>query len=152
MEAYPSGTSPRGAENPQNSSQTKPSIDIENTSPQESKGCSKRWVGIVIVILLLCGLLAIIGSCFADGGVIQPTQTPTSVADAVQYYMDEYDGIPEVYSKILSLTDCAELQEKFDIAYRNSQHEEPGTWRYTITVGYMKASDNRMQEIGCYDE
>lgn len=64
-------------------------------------------------------------------------------------YMSEFGGNPEVYARIQSLSDCAALQSEFDQAESNLQ--EPGTPQYRWGLGYMKASDDRMREIGCYE-
>ena len=50
-------------------------------------------------------------------------------------------GSPEVYERIAGLEDCAALQQEFDTAEANGG--ETGT-------AYMKAADERMQELGCY--
>lgn len=53
-------------------------------------------------------------------------------------------GNPEVYERIAAETDCAELQASFDRAYSGPRRP----WR----VDYMEAADDRMREIGCYDD
>lgn len=55
-------------------------------------------------------------------------------------------GNPDVYNRIASLTDCAELQREFDQADANRAiSDDP-----SIQTEYMKAADDRMEEIGCY--
>jgi len=118
-------------------------------------------------------LIAIVVLCFAcitfgwvlqtffpiDSAVAIPTSTlsssviiPTSTASgtSVDQYMQEYGGNPDVYTKILSLTDCTTLQQEFDQASANLALQSPGTSQYKWSIGYMKASDNRMKQIACY--
>ena len=61
-------------------------------------------------------------------------------------------GDPEVYARIAKLTDCAKLQEQFNLAEATSQR--PGgpagaTWS-EIGIAYMQAADERMNKLGCY--
>src|SRR5687768_13188325 len=67
-------------------------------------------------------------------------------------YIQEYGGNADVYNAILSLTDCAALQEQFDIASENNQRETPGTPGHKQTLGYMTAADDRMKGLNCYDQ
>lgn len=66
-------------------------------------------------------------------------------------YVREYGGNQDVYNKILSLTDCALLQEEFDIASENNQRAAAGTAEHKETTGYMVAADARMKELSCYE-
>ena len=75
------------------------------------------------------------------------SSTPKTVDD----YMQEYGGNPDVYNRILSLTDCTLLQEEFDIASENNQRATPGTAEYKETIGYMVAADDRMKALDCYE-
>jgi hypothetical protein len=54
-------------------------------------------------------------------------------------FIKEFGGNPDVYDRLLSMTDCSKLQDEFDIADENKN------------IGYMSAADQRMKEIGCYD-
>lgn len=65
-------------------------------------------------------------------------------------YMKEYGGNPDVYNRILNGTDCTALQNEFNQADENLKLQEPGTPQYKWGLGYMKAVDQRMKEIGCY--
>jgi len=65
-------------------------------------------------------------------------------------YFKEYGGNLDVYNRIMSLSDCADLQKEFDTAYENSLRDA-GTPKFKWSEGYMKASDDRMKELGCYD-
>jgi hypothetical protein len=65
-------------------------------------------------------------------------------------YVAEYGGNRDVYAQILSMTDCAKLQEQFDLASQNNSREAAGTPAYKWTTGYMVATDKTMKEVGCY--
>ena len=110
---------------------------------------------------LLCILCLIANSAMDALGLI-PTSTPspipipshtpppTATPNPIEPYVNEYGGNPDVYAEILSITDCNELQTKFEIAYANNQRETPGTKEFRWTLGYMTATDDHMREIGCY--
>lgn len=55
-------------------------------------------------------------------------------------FVKEFGGNPDVYDRLLKMTDCPTLQNEFNIAEENTN------------IGYMKAADQRMREIGCYDD
>ncbi len=78
-----------------------------------------------------------------------PTQAdkPTDKADK---YVTTYGGNHDTYAEILSITDCKELQGKFDTASANNAREQAGTKQFKVTLGYMMAADDRMKEVGCY--
>ncbi len=65
-------------------------------------------------------------------------------------YVNEYGGNLESYQTILSMTDCATLQEQFDTASANNKREQAGTPQFKATLGYMTAADDRMKELKCY--
>lgn len=65
-------------------------------------------------------------------------------------YAQEYDGSVVAYREILESNDCTFIQAKFDTAYTANQNAEPGTIYYKRSLGFMRASDARMKEIGCY--
>jgi hypothetical protein len=92
-------------------------------------------------------ILGIIVLCLASlaCGSVAPSQ---KTADD---YVNEFGGNADVYARILSMNDCATLQTEFDQAEANSTLQEPGTPQYRWSLGYMKASDDRMKTIGCYD-
>lgn len=70
-------------------------------------------------------------------------------------------GSAAVYEEIAAETDCSELQATFDRAETTSKRdggppkseafpqEKYGTWS-EIGIAYMKATDNQMQDVGCY--
>lgn len=58
----------------------------------------------------------------------------------------EPEGNPDVYSRISSLNDCAELQREFDTADANRRFSDDSE----IQTSYMEAAHERMQELGCY--
>jgi len=96
-------------------------------------------------------VLAVISSaciiCFVIALAIGMAQTPPK-AKTVSDYMQEFGGNPDVYARILIMTDCATLQNEFNQAQANLR--EPGTPQYRWGLGYMEASNDRMKEIGCY--
>lgn len=59
-------------------------------------------------------------------------------------------GDPEVYRRIESLSNCAELQQEFDTAMDNAEAREPGDDLRAVSIDYAEAADDRMKEIGCY--
>lgn len=65
-------------------------------------------------------------------------------------YVKEFGGSKDVYEQILASTDCEWLQHQFDQAYANSEAFQAGTPQHIRATGFMKASDQRMKEIGCY--
>lgn len=98
-------------------------------------------IAVTISICVMCIVAAL--------GIQASEQNKTKTADQ---YFEEFGGNIDVYVEILALTDCKLLQEKFDIASANNSREQAGTQQYRWTLGYMKASDDRMREIGCYDK
>lgn len=70
--------------------------------------------------------------------------------NTTESYMQEYGGSPDIYTKILLSNDCNELQITFNQADENLSLHPAGTPQYQWSLGYMKASDVRMREIGCY--
>src|SRR3990172_9039381 len=76
----------------------------------------------------------------------------SSAPKTVDDYMREYGGNPDVYNRILLLTDCTLLQEEFDIASENNQRATPGSEEYKETIGYMVAADDRMKALDCYSQ
>jgi hypothetical protein len=61
-------------------------------------------------------------------------------------------GSPDVYARIAAETDCAKLQEQFDLAEQTSKREGSpagATW-LEIEIAYMHAAEDRMREVGCY--
>lgn len=80
----------------------------------------------------------------------QPTSTPASTESPAAKYLQEYGGSEQAYLEILTSTDCAFLQQKFETAYANNQRETPGTEAFRWTLGYMTAIDDHMRQINCY--
>lgn len=79
-----------------------------------------------------------------------PTGTPPATLTPAQTYLEKYGGDLESYQEIFDITDCALLQEQFDIAASNHDRYEAGTLLFEVTLGYMVATDQHMQDIGCY--
>lgn len=88
-------------------------------------GCEMKKIIFAIIVLALATL-----ACGASAPTLKTT------ADFVK----EFGGNPDVYDRLLKLTDCPALQDEFNIAEENTN------------IGYMKAADQRMREIGCYDD
>lgn len=66
-------------------------------------------------------------------------------------YVGEFGGNPDVYKRILSLNDCALLQDEFNQAEANTKLQAPGTEQYKWSLGYMTAADDRMKALNCYE-
>src|SRR3990170_4166512 len=97
---------------------------------------SKRTSFTLFLTIVIFSFL--IGGC----GTNQPSTTDEYVA--------KYGGNRDVYVQILSIADCAKLQEQFDLASQNNSRETPGTPEFKWTTGYMVAADNTMKKVGCY--
>lgn len=119
------------------------------------------WL-VIISTIALCVVCVIISNVMDSMGMIptqlptsQPTQTiqqpspvPTSIASK---YLKEYGGSEAAYLEILTSTDCAFLQEKFNTASNNNAREQAGTEAFSWTLGYMTAANEHMKELGCYE-
>lgn len=66
-------------------------------------------------------------------------------------YVKEFGGDINVYARILTLLDCAALQQEFDQAEAEGKHTEHGSPRTKNLVGYMTAAADRLQAIECED-
>ena len=64
-------------------------------------------------------------------------------------YMEEFGGDITIYTRILSMTDCTELQREFERADEDSKRQEPNTQEYKWSIGYRTAAENRMKEVEC---
>ena len=100
----------------------------------------KRLKGGAFVVLAIVAILVLAGCGNSD----EPEKT-------VQYYMDEYDGMPEVYEEILATTNCDTLWEKFWVASDNNDRQTPGTSLFKVTLGYMEAAWDQMEKYDCID-
>ena len=123
---------------------------------------------IILGVLFAFCVICIVASFAMDSMGLLPTPMPTDPASITQptaasssptlvstespvaKYLEEYGGAERAYLEILTSTDCAFLQEKFDVASDNNKRETPGTEGFKWTLGYMTAADDRMREIGCY--
>jgi hypothetical protein len=65
---------------------------------------------------------------------------------------EDRPGDPGVYERIAASEDCAALQKEFDTASANHDRAEAGSDQGGGAPAYMKAADERMGEVGCYDE
>lgn len=63
---------------------------------------------------------------------------------------DSQPGNKAVYDRIASTTDCDQLQQEFDAASSNHDRAASGSEQAEAATGYMKAADERMQELACY--
>lgn len=61
-------------------------------------------------------------------------------------------GSAAVYQRIGTLTDCTQLQTEFDIADTNGEaaRNRGNIDLAKISTSYMRATDQRMQDVGCY--
>lgn len=119
---------------------------------------------IIISICVVCGVAVLAISLTTPPLTTNPqpptanSQPPIENTEAPQdptiqlatQYAQEYDGSYDAYYQIFTSTDCAFLQEQFDIAYETNENAEAGTIHHKRSLGFMLASDERMQEIGCY--
>ena len=64
-------------------------------------------------------------------------------------YVEEFGGDISIYTRILEMTDCTELQREFERADENVKLQESGTQEYRWSIGYRTAADNRMKEVEC---
>ncbi len=101
---------------------------------------NKKWIGYLAAVFISLCIICLVAIIAIEAG------DPINKTD----YMSEFGGNPDVYARIQSLNDCAALQNEFDQAEQNLSAQEPGTPQYRWGLGYMKASDDRMKEIGCY--
>lgn len=58
-------------------------------------------------------------------------------------------GDAGVYARIDGMTDCAALQSEFDTAAANNDRAEPGSAQHKVTLSYMRAAEDRRQELDC---
>jgi hypothetical protein len=64
-------------------------------------------------------------------------------------YVNEFGGNISIYTRILGMTDCTELQREFERADEAATLQESGSQEYRISVGYRTAAENRRKEVGC---
>lgn len=64
-------------------------------------------------------------------------------------YVDRFGGDITIYTRILEMTDCTELQREFEKADENSKLQAAGTQQYNEAVGYRTAANNRIKEVEC---
>ena len=88
-------------------------------------------------------LLAFLILCLASLACLGPTlATPGD-------YVDEFGGDITVYTHILQMTDCTELQREFEQADENAKAQQSGTQEYRASIGYRTAAENRIKEVEC---
>jgi hypothetical protein len=87
-----------------------------------------------------------------SGPLTSVAKPKATIAPAPKPTEPSRPGDPAVYARIAKMTDCATLQEQFDIAEQTSQRPggpQGATWS-EIGIAYMQAADERMREVDCY--
>jgi hypothetical protein len=88
-------------------------------------------------------LLAVLILCLASLACLGPSlATPGD-------YVDRFGGDITIYTRILQMTDCTELQREFERADESSKLQDPDTQEYRVSMGYRTAAENRMKEVEC---
>ena len=88
-------------------------------------------------------LLAFLILCLASLACLGPSlATPGD-------YVDRFGGDITIYTRILQMTDCTELQREFERADESSKQQDSGTPEYKISIGYRTAEENRIKEVEC---
>jgi hypothetical protein len=88
-------------------------------------------------------LLAFLVLCLASLACLGPSlATPGD-------YVDRFGGDITIYTRILQMTDCTELQREFERADEISKQLEPGMPEYQASIGYRTAASNRIKEVEC---
>lgn len=59
-------------------------------------------------------------------------------------------GVPAVFDKIESSTDCYELRDMYATARVNHERYTSGSPASTVTSNYMDAARDRLEQLGCY--
>ncbi len=119
---------------------------MESKDAQETNLPPKKKLSTsTILIILLAVALA-----FYVINQLSISSSPPAQASPADKYMNDYGGERSAYEEILSLSNCSQLQEKFDTASANNAREQAGTKNFKVTTGYMVAADDRMKEVGCY--
>lgn len=97
----------------------------------------KAWIVGLVILIAGCGVVYLVGDPKLEKGNASAAR---------------YGGSEAVYAEIAASTDCAGLQVTFDRADANHGFavEQGDRAEMDWTLGYMKASDARMREIGCY--
>lgn len=139
----------------------------ESPSQSQSIASSKKLPVLLIVIGSIIGLcclcIGIMVALDSMGLLPAPTSSPIStslpaqpnkatpiIGRTLDEYMQEYGGNRDVYIRILTLQDCAALQEEFNQASENNARETPGTKQFKWTLGYMQAANDQMSYLSCY--
>lgn len=106
----------------------------------------------ILLSLVLCGLCFIIALPLSRGQSLFPASSAKGPESRAQKYADEYNGAYDAYLAIFTSSDCEYLQGQFENAYELNNAVEPGTIYSKQSLGFMTAANERMQEIGCYDQ
>ena len=87
-------------------------------------------------------ILAIIILCLVTLACAAALTTPGD-------YLNEYGGDVNIYTRILAMTDCTDLQRELEHADANLKLVTPGTEEYRVATGYKTAAENRIREVEC---
>jgi hypothetical protein len=118
----------------------------------------------LIAALTVTALASFIGACGDDDDVASDHKTTTTersnggtddgsstTQDTAPLSPDDAReaGNPEVYDRIASETDCAELQRERDTAKANAENRKDDPRRQSILESYADAAQDRMDEQHC---
>lgn len=94
--------------------------------------------------LAIASCALVLAAC-GGGGTASPPPAAAPPQSAAK------PGDPAVYREIAAMTDCAQVQASFDRAYANWQREHAASnlTLAEITLAYAKASEARLQALGC---
>jgi hypothetical protein len=88
-------------------------------------------------------VLAIVVLCLAGLGCGGPSLiTPGD-------YVKEFGGDISIFTRILEMTSCRDLEIELERADENAKLHKPGTQEYKSLIGYRIAAERRMQEVEC---
>ena len=88
-------------------------------------------------------LLAFLVLCLASLACLGPgLATPGD-------YVERFGGDITVYTRILELADCTELQREYERADERTRLYESHTLQYKEFLGYRTAAENRMKDVEC---
>ena len=88
-------------------------------------------------------LLAFLILCLASLACLGPSlATPGD-------YLDRFGGDITIYTRILQMTDCTELQRELERADETSKQLDSGTSEHKVSIGYRSAAENRIKEVEC---
>ena len=117
-----------------------------------------RIAALIIAVIASLSFSACYDESEPEPQAVEPVQSPEPTPESETLKAeDEAPGLPAVYERIAGMTDCVALQEQFDIAVATNERSggPPASWSsYSwaeIGLGYMRAANERMEEVGCYE-